>query len=410
MRILVFAHYLEVGGTQVNAIELSVALRDAYGHDVTVFATPGPMKDVLKQKGLRYIPAPVPRSMPSIAMMRALEQAVRQCRPDVIHVWDWWQCMNALYAAHIYRRVPMVVTDMLSVGGIENVLPKSVMTTFGTPERVDWARAERRKSDLLLPPVDVNQNQMGAVDTNEFRSQNRLADGDITIVTVSRLDEFLKLDSLRRTIKVVGDFGHEFPVRLIIVGDGKARGELQRLADASNAKLGREAVSFTGQMLDPRPAYAAADIVIGMGGSALRAMAFAKPVVVVGGEGFAKTFAPETADSFLYYGFYGVGDGGPENTQLVQAVRQLASSPEKRAALGAFSRSFVQSKFSLEAVSELLHQHCVKAAELPVQPVAAISDGFRTAALLSARRLVPNSVKRLGVVRKVGQSLGLLSR
>ena len=40
--------------------------------------------------------------------------------------------------------------------------------------------------------------------------------------------------------------------------------------------------SLAGEMLDPRPAYAAADVVLGMGGSALRGMAFGKPLVVQG--------------------------------------------------------------------------------------------------------------------------------
>src|SRR5215467_3327752 len=40
MKILVFAHSMEVGGSQTNAIELSATLRDTYGHDVVLFATP----------------------------------------------------------------------------------------------------------------------------------------------------------------------------------------------------------------------------------------------------------------------------------------------------------------------------------------------------------------------------------
>ena len=42
MKILVFAHQLEIGGTQTNAVELSAALRDLHGHEVSLFATPGP--------------------------------------------------------------------------------------------------------------------------------------------------------------------------------------------------------------------------------------------------------------------------------------------------------------------------------------------------------------------------------
>ena len=43
MKVFVYAHQLEVVGTQVNAIELAAALRDLYGYEVLIFATPGLM-------------------------------------------------------------------------------------------------------------------------------------------------------------------------------------------------------------------------------------------------------------------------------------------------------------------------------------------------------------------------------
>ena len=42
MKILVFLHELVVGGTILNCIELATALRDVHGHEVVLFATPGP--------------------------------------------------------------------------------------------------------------------------------------------------------------------------------------------------------------------------------------------------------------------------------------------------------------------------------------------------------------------------------
>ena len=95
MKILVFAHRLELGGTQVNAIELAAALRDLHGHQVVLFATPGPMVKLVNEKGLRLLPAPDARLHPSPGRMHALRAAVRQERPDRIHVWDWWQCLEA---------------------------------------------------------------------------------------------------------------------------------------------------------------------------------------------------------------------------------------------------------------------------------------------------------------------------
>ena len=284
MKILVFADRLEVGGTQVNAIELTAALRDLHGHEVVLFATPGPMLKLAEEKGLRFLPAPDTHVHPSLPRMYALRDAVRRERPDLIHVWDWTQLLDAYYVAHVLMRVPMVVTVMSMA--VPRLLPKALPTTLGTPELLDQARAAgRRRLELVLPPVDVHYNAPDSVDAQPFRERYDIKVSDLTLVTVSRLVDWMKAESLRRTVDVVRTLGRDLPLRFVIVGDGTSRAELERLARETNVELGREAVLLTGALIDPRPAYAAADIVVGMGGSALRGMAFGKPVVVVGEQG-----------------------------------------------------------------------------------------------------------------------------
>src|SRR6478735_763376 len=116
MKILVFTHKLEVGGVQVNTIDLSVTLRDTYGHDVVLFATPGPMVEVAEKMGLRFLPAPTtsPTGFFSLSTMRALREVARSENPDIIHVWYWPQAVNAFYATYLLQGIPMVVSDMVS--------------------------------------------------------------------------------------------------------------------------------------------------------------------------------------------------------------------------------------------------------------------------------------------------------
>jgi glycosyltransferase involved in cell wall biosynthesis len=389
MKILVFAHQLEVGGTQVNAIELTATLRDLHGHDVAVFATPGPMVKLVREKGLRYIPAPEARLHPSLVRMRALREVVRQERPDIIHAWDWWQGLDAFYGVHLPMRVPVIVTDMCM--SITRVLPKSLPTTFGIPELVDQARGlGRKRVDLLLPPVDVHANAPDAVDPQPFRKQYDVSDRELLMVMVSRFSESMKGEGLLRIIDVVRALGRRLPLKLLLVGDGVLRGKLQQLADAANADLGRTAVTLTGSLLDPRPAYAAADLVVGMGGSSLRAMAFGKPVVIIGERGFSMPFNAETADSFYYRGFYGLGDGDANNPQLLREVQGLAEQPERLREIGEFSRQFVVRHFSLEAVGSRLAALCDATLSEGVNVRTAAWDAARTMAVwVRERRFVP---------------------
>jgi glycosyltransferase involved in cell wall biosynthesis len=394
MKILVFAHRLEIGGTQTNAIELAAALRDFHHHDVVIFATTGPMVHLVEKKGLRYLSAPDARFHPSIARMRALRQAVRSECPDLLLVWDWWQCVDAYYAVHLFMRVPMVVMDMMM--SLTRVLPTAVPTTFGVPAIVDQARKKgRRRVEFIPPPVDIHMNAPNAVDPSPFCERHGIKPSDITLVTVSRLTEWMKAESLYCTIDAVRELGNDLPLRLMIVGEGTLRPALQRRVDEVNAVLGRPAIVLAGALLDPREAYAAADIVIGMGGSALRAMAFGKPVIIVGENGFSATFSPETVDFFYYQGIYGTGHS---NATLIEEIRKLAEDSEQRISLGRFSREFVVSHFALETVTQRLARFCNGAAVDKPRLHVRVVDGLRTAAVyLRERRFLCPSRSITGI-------------
>lgn len=385
MKILVFSHQLVIGGTPINAIDLATALRDQHGHDVVLFAAPGPLLSIVKQRGLRYLPAPEAHWHPSPARMKALRAAVRSERPDVIHVWDWFQCLDAYFSVHLAMRVPLVVTDMMM--NVTRVLPKKLPTTFGTQELVDLARATGRGPlRYLPPPVDIDANAPGAVDTQAFRAQFGIDRSAFNVVTVSRLANCMKAESLMRTLEVVAALGRKLPVRFVIVGDGQARAELQAMADQTNAALGRNAVVLTGELVDPRAAYESADAVVGMGGSALRGMAFGKPVIVVGEGGFSRLLEPGTAAYFSYKGLYGIGARGAGNEALAADLSRLAASPALTKELGAFARRFVVDQYSIAKVSTELSDLFRMAASEPPSRLRAAVDGLRTATIYLRER------------------------
>ena len=384
MKVLVF-HHLVMAGTVVNAIEVAATLRDRAGHDVVMCASPGPLAGLVTAKRLRCIPAPPARFHPSPAVMRCLRDVVRRERPDVVHVWDWWQCLDAYYAVHLPMGVPLVMSDMTMT--LSRLLPRRLPTTFGTPRVFADARAAgRRPVELIVPPVDVELNAPGAADPRPLRAMHGVDDGDILIVTVSRLGAWLKSESLFRTVGVIGTLARDFPARFMIVGDGTEREGLERLADSVNRALGRRVVILTGALLDPRPAYAAADIVVGMGSSALRGMAFAKPVVIVGEQAFSAPLTPQTADTFYHHGMYGLGRGGPSDGGLLADLRALAEHPEDRITLGRFSREFVVRHFALETVCARLERFLHTAVNEKPPACVSAADALRTAAVYLRER------------------------
>jgi glycosyltransferase involved in cell wall biosynthesis len=389
VKVLVFAHRLEVGGTQQNAIELTATLRDRHGFEPVLFAEPGPAAQLVDEHRLRVIRAPAAGVHPSPARGRALRAVVREERPDLVHVWDWPQCLDAYYAVHMQWRTPILCTVMSMV--VPRLIPLRLHTTFGTPDLVKQAQAAGRPDvDLLLPPVDVRANAPeGALPADSaaaFRSAWAVRDDDVLLVIVGRLVSWMKLEGLRRSIEAVRVLGRELPLRLAIVGDGTARHEVAAHASRVNAELGREAVVLTGEQVDPRPAYAAADIVLGMGGSSLRGLAFGKPLIVLGEHGFSKPFTAATAPWFLEHGMYGLGPGvDPAADPLAEQLRDIATQPDRWAESGAFGREFVLGHFALDVVSDRLAECCQRVAGRRASRGGVAVDAVRTGAMNALR-------------------------
>jgi hypothetical protein len=67
-------------------------------------------------------------------------------------------------------------------------------------------------------------------------------DGCITRVTVSRLVDWMKAESLRETIGAMRTLGRQLPLRFDIIGVGTSRG-------VANAELGGQAIVLTGALI-----------------------------------------------------------------------------------------------------------------------------------------------------------------
>ncbi|MGW4638073.1 glycosyltransferase [Sphaerisporangium sp. NPDC004334] len=349
MRILVYPHAMEVGGSQLNAVELAAAVQ-RLGHEVSVIGEPGPLVAHLADAGLPHLPLDPGRRRPSPATARMLRDLAVRRGIDVIHGYEWPPGVEAFYAS---LRGPSAAVCTIMSMSVAPFLPPSLPLVVGTREIQERAAPGRRHVHLIEPPVDVHANAPGHP-AAEFRRAFDLPEGPLDIVVVGRLVAELKLEGLLTAIDVVGRLAAELDLRLVIVGDGPARAEVEERAAAANAAAGRRAVVLTGQLLDPRPAYAAAEVCLAMGGSALRSLAFAKPLIVQGELGFFELLTPESEKTFLGQGWYGLGAGREEGAPRLEAIlRRLHAGPGLRHELGEYGRRLVVERFSLERAARV---------------------------------------------------------
>jgi glycosyltransferase involved in cell wall biosynthesis len=357
-RIVVYPHSMEIGGSQLNAVELAAAVQKL-GHEVIVISEPGPLVCNVKAAGLEHHELDPHRRRPSRTTIRRLRSLVESRGIDVVHGYEWPPGVEAYYSAlrdaggsATDRRPVTAVCTIMSLV-VAPFLPPSLTLVVGTREIQERTLPHYRRVHLIEPPVDVSANAPDHP-VDEFREKFGLAPGPLDIVVVCRLVPELKLEGILTAIDTVGRLAADLDLRLIVVGDGTARAQVEQHAAAANAAAGRRVVVLTGKLADPRPAYAAATVCLGMGGSALRSLAFAKPLIVQGEHGFFELLTPDSEPFFLNQGWYGQGAGRNEGPiRFEAAVRKLYDDPELRGKLGRHGRDLVAERFSLEKAARV---------------------------------------------------------
>ena len=351
MKVLVYPHTMEVGGSQLNAIEIAAAVRDR-GHEVLVLSDPGPLVDTVRRLGLPHALVDArAKHRPSPHTAVQLKRLSRQHGIDIVHGYEWPPAVEAFAGPWLGCGMPVVVT--VNSAYVAPFLPRTVPLVVCTDQtRVRAESAGHGLVTVIETPVDVRANAPGH-DPGTFRSDLGFHAAVPLVAVVCRLATEMKQEGVLAACDAAAELAVSgTPVQLAIVGDGPARPQIQEAAAAANARAGHRVAALAGQLDDPRPAYAAADVMLGMGGSALRGLAFGKPLVVQGERGFWKLLTPESAPRFLREGWYGLGPEGDGRAagarRLAGILRELLDEPSMRASLGEFGRRVVTESFSLD--------------------------------------------------------------
>ncbi|MCP2031551.1 glycosyltransferase involved in cell wall biosynthesis [Okibacterium sp. HSC-33S16] len=351
MKVVVYPHDLALGGSQLNAIELAGAVQST-GNSAVIVGRPGALVSRIRDLGLEFIEVPPPGRRPSPSIARFLARLVDDRGIDVIHGYEWPPTLEAVMASKLNPAVSVVSTVMSMA--VAPFIPKTVPLIVGTEQiRAAEIGFGRSSVDTLEPPVDLTFNAPGLELNREgFKAKWGIDDHRHTVVAVSRLAHELKLEGLLSAMDGIAFVNETIPVRLVIVGDGPARAVVRDRAHSINSQHGAGTIVLVGELDDPRVAYDIADVTLGMGGSALRALAFNKPLIVQGEQGFWKLLTPESLAGFLWTGWYGTGVAVDQGARaLANILSPLLLDAELRNRLGAFGRQTVEQRFSLEQAS-----------------------------------------------------------
>ncbi|MFF5793530.1 glycosyltransferase [Paeniglutamicibacter sp. NPDC012692] len=347
MKVLIYPHDLQMGGSQLNALDIASGLRDK-GHEVIVYGQPGELVERIHELGLEYIESPRPSHRPTPGIVADLRRLAIERDLDILHGFEWPPSLECRRATRGLKSTASISTVMSMA--VADFIPRDMALTVGT-EQIMKERIRRGygRVALLEPPIDDDENSLDAAAGSAFRRQHGIPESVPLVAVVSRLVPELKLEGILSAIRAMGLLRESRDIRLVVVGDGAARGEVEREAQLVNLRYPGSVV-LTGAMSDPRSAYSAADVMLGMGGSALKSLSFGKPLIVQGEGGYWKAADPENVGEFFWQGWYGVGpDAGQGPANFTAALEPLLADPGRREALGAFGRSVIEERYSITA-------------------------------------------------------------
>ncbi len=352
-RVLVHLNSLELGGTQINAVDLAVQVRAHGIESVLVGAADtlpeGPsLLDIAAQRGVQievYDPDPS-----IVGRGRQLTEIAAAHDVGLVHVYGSWGggARPTYWGFSRFGRRPWLQTvyEMEVSPKIKRQMPLIV----GTGYLVDDLQDRPGRTILISPPVDTDSDRPDAESASAFRQTHGL-DGHLLVI-VSRLDASMKALPVRVAIDAMRTLADE--ATLVVVGTGDEAASLRSYGAAINDAVGRSAVRFLGAMADPRPAYAAADVMLGMGGSAARSLAFGKPLVVQGEAGWSQLFEQSTAPQLARNSYWSPDPVERPDDRLVDIIRPLLADDARRAELGTLGREFAIERFGLQRMAAIL--------------------------------------------------------
>lgn len=382
LKIMVCPHELSLSGSPINAVDLAAAIQRR-GHVVEVYAPPGPLLKKIQSYSLPFVPAPAlalaTRPLTLDAFI-AFAREVRRFQPDIVHTYESPpSILSAAVSAIIPHRNVITVMSM----AVPDYIPEYKSLILGTQDLISRESWRRGRILLMEPPVDCELDS--PADPSAARTSLGLSQEEFVVAVVGRLSsEHQKARGVTNAIQELVNSRLQRPLTLIIAGSGDEEERVVCAAERArtNSML---TVRIEGNVHDPRPIYDAADVVFGMGSSALRAMAHAKPLIVQGLDGFWELLTPESAEKFLAQGYFGQGSsGGPS---LVELIMGLAENPLLRRQLGKFGRKLVLERYSMLHAVDMLESLYFQEATLPLTRVSSIRSAWVSLARYAKYRI-----------------------
>jgi glycosyltransferase involved in cell wall biosynthesis len=328
------------GGAEAYIWRLIRALDERYTFSLLAPASASSaMTDAVVAAGGRLFLAPEIAGKQSVPSIIGLAHAIRQARPDLIHL-NLTEPANCRYATALGPLVAPSIATMHAIGGSRSVVQRvNLRLAFSRVAHmiaVSGEIAEAMEARLRLPAQKITTVPNGVAYTEQ--TEIRPDPAPLKVGAAGRHTDLKGFDVLIESVRILVDRG--VAIEVVIAGDGPERGQLEQRAAGLP-------ITFPGWLDDVDPWLRTLDVFClpsrweGLPFMLLEAMAHGLPSVATPVGDIALTLGQACALTPV-----------DDPDALADALASLLPY-DRRLELGAAGRTFVQLHHSVERMASL---------------------------------------------------------
>ena len=358
-KVLIALMGLDIGGAETHVLELCKALRKR-GLDLYVVSNGGAYEQELLEAGVKHYNVPLnnKRLRSLIASYLLLKTIIKE---------------NNIRLVHAHARIPAFLCGLLQKRlGFRFVTTTHFPFNTALPYRLltNWGEASLAVADdlktyltenyrvpaenilLTVNGIDIDKFKKGA-DARAVANEFSLDKNKRRVVMVARMDATNNMAAYQLIEGAARLAAHNENIEIIIVGGGNDLENVKQKAEAANKTLGKRVVLAVGNRTDVPLFLELADVFVGLSRAALEAMAFEKPAILAGDQGYMGIFDASKLDDAIDTNFCCRGFALPTTEKLTTDIMTLLDmDADARVRLGQFGREVVARHYSIGRMTD----------------------------------------------------------
>jgi sugar transferase (PEP-CTERM/EpsH1 system associated) len=357
IRILHVVHSFSAGGLENGIVNIINRSPEHLVHELCLLSKSGEFIHRLKRPVLVH--EMNKKSGNSLRLVLQLRELFRNCKADIIHTRNW-SAFDGVAALCLMPRPALIHSEH----GRDMSDPEGTLYRRNLARRLSAFRARRFVavskdlytwlrdtvripiSKLTLIPNGVDSERFSPGRDFELRRELGIGASEFVVGAIGRLDPIKNHQGLIRAVQLLQENGH--PVRLVIVGDGPLRSDIECSAQSS---LVAPKALVLGYRPDVERFYRIFDAFVlnsfaeGMSNTLLEAMASGLPIVCTAVGGNVELFPnPQT----------GVLVRAGEDRALAEALYKYLTSTHERSMNADRARHLAVENFSIR---NMIHEY-----------------------------------------------------